>query len=242
MRQRLWRSACAHAAHRSFLRVCQRLPASPAPPASALQAAGARRQRVSLPGAWRRRQRRGRGLWPWPPGAGTQWEGECSNWGRRRAAAETGKAAVGAGVGRERAGIATRSVPHGVSRGVGYCATLRASCMPAAARRLPGAPPPLAVPQSSLACCSPPLPAARRPLQVLRPVNPWLPPGMYAQSLARFAANLQGRAREMVLQRARASTGAPGEAVAGWGMSCLGQGAGWRTATAGLPAPACALI
>ncbi|KAL4430390.1 hypothetical protein ABPG77_002196 [Micractinium sp. CCAP 211/92] len=44
--------------------------------------------------------------------------------------------------------------------------------------------------------------------QVLRPVNPWLPPGMYALSLARFAANLKGRARELVMQRARASTAA----------------------------------
>jgi hypothetical protein len=42
---------------------------------------------------------------------------------------------------------------------------------------------------------------------VLRPVNPWLPPGMYALSLARFAANLTGRARELVLARAHASSG-----------------------------------
>ncbi|KAI7843189.1 hypothetical protein COHA_003172 [Chlorella ohadii] len=43
--------------------------------------------------------------------------------------------------------------------------------------------------------------------QVLRPVNPWLPPGMYALSLARFAARLPpGRARELVMARARAST------------------------------------
>ncbi|KAL4419908.1 hypothetical protein ABPG75_007006 [Micractinium tetrahymenae] len=44
--------------------------------------------------------------------------------------------------------------------------------------------------------------------QVLRPVNPWLPPGMYALSVARFAASLRGRARELVMQRARASTAA----------------------------------
>lgn len=51
--------------------------------------------------------------------------------------------------------------------------------------------------------------------QVLRPANPWLPPGMYALSLARFAGNLTGRARELVLRRAQASSGAPGGGLSG---------------------------
>ncbi|EFN53753.1 hypothetical protein CHLNCDRAFT_136360 [Chlorella variabilis] len=44
--------------------------------------------------------------------------------------------------------------------------------------------------------------------QVLRPVNPWLPPGMYALSLARFAAGLKGKARDLVRRRALASSAA----------------------------------